>query len=57
MQTVDNNTSHSTVLTMPTVRHVACSLMYCCESDNPTEGAIRKQILVSSAAGYPPASA
>ncbi|XP_023184572.1 testis-expressed protein 11-like [Xiphophorus maculatus] len=35
------------------VRHVACSLLYCCEPENPTEGAIRKQILVSSTAGPP----
>eukprot|EP00064_Thunnus_orientalis_P006140 superscaffoldBa00000626_g6156 len=27
------------------VRHVACSLLYCCEPENPTEGIIRKQIL------------
>lgn len=31
-----------------TVRHVACSLLYCCEGETPTEGRIRKQILVSS---------
>lgn len=30
-----------------TVRHVACTLLYCCEWENPTEGSIRKQILVS----------
>lgn len=33
------------------VRHVACSLLYCCEPENPTEGAIRKRILVSSTPG------
>lgn len=31
-----------------TVRHVACSLLYCCEGETPTEGRIRKQILVNS---------
>lgn len=36
---------------MLTVRHVACSLLYCCEPENPTEGTIRKQILVSSTEG------
>ncbi|XP_055368357.1 testis-expressed protein 11 isoform X2 [Betta splendens] len=30
------------------VRHVACSLLYCCEPENPTEGIIRKQILAST---------
>lgn len=30
-----------------TVRHAACSLLYCYDADNPTEGAIRIQILVS----------
>ena len=39
--------SHS-LLPLLTVRHVACSLLFCCEPENPTEGAIRKQILVSS---------
>ncbi|XP_044061463.1 testis-expressed protein 11 isoform X2 [Siniperca chuatsi] len=29
------------------VRHIACSLLYCCEPENPTEGVIRKQILAS----------
>ncbi|XP_051277031.1 testis-expressed protein 11 isoform X1 [Dicentrarchus labrax] len=33
------------------VRHVACSLLYCCEPENPTEGAIRKQILMASKTG------
>ncbi|XP_070769573.1 testis-expressed protein 11 [Enoplosus armatus] len=33
------------------VRHVACSLLYCCEPDNPTEGVIRKQILMASKTG------
>ncbi|CAI5652500.1 testis-expressed protein 11 isoform X1 [Oreochromis niloticus] len=33
------------------VRHVACSLLYCCEPENPTEGTIRKQILMASKTG------
>ncbi|XP_017263704.1 testis-expressed protein 11 [Kryptolebias marmoratus] len=33
------------------VRHVACSLLYCCEPENPTEGALRKQILMASKTG------
>ncbi|PWA18664.1 hypothetical protein CCH79_00005643 [Gambusia affinis] len=33
------------------VRHAACSLLYCCEPENPTEGAIRKQILMASKTG------
>ncbi|XP_067374256.1 testis-expressed protein 11 [Channa argus] len=33
------------------VRHVACSLLYCCESENPTEGDIRMQILMASKTG------
>ncbi|XP_070818710.1 testis-expressed protein 11 [Chaetodon trifascialis] len=33
------------------VRHVACSLMYCCEPESPTEGVIRKQILMASKTG------
>ncbi|XP_026186381.1 testis-expressed protein 11 [Mastacembelus armatus] len=33
------------------VRHVACSLMYCCEPEIPTEGIIRKQILMASKTG------
>ncbi|XP_076594984.1 testis-expressed protein 11 [Chaetodon auriga] len=33
------------------VRHVACSLMYCCEPENPTEGVIRKQILMAGKTG------
>ncbi|XP_011478279.2 testis-expressed protein 11 isoform X3 [Oryzias latipes] len=33
------------------VRHVACNLLYCFESDSPTEGAFRKQILMASKAG------
>ncbi|XP_028444470.1 testis-expressed protein 11 isoform X1 [Perca flavescens] len=33
------------------VRHVACSLLYCCEPENPTEGVIRKQILMASKTG------
>ncbi|CAG5989959.1 unnamed protein product [Menidia menidia] len=33
------------------VRHVAASLLYCCEPDNPTEGTIRKQILMASKTG------
>uniref|UniRef100_A0A3Q2ZZJ6 Protein ZIP4 homolog n=1 Tax=Kryptolebias marmoratus TaxID=37003 RepID=A0A3Q2ZZJ6_KRYMA len=32
-------------------RHVACSLLYCCEPENPTEGALRKQILMASKTG------
>uniref|UniRef100_A0A3Q1EKX2 Protein ZIP4 homolog n=1 Tax=Acanthochromis polyacanthus TaxID=80966 RepID=A0A3Q1EKX2_9TELE len=32
-------------------RHVACSLLYCCEPENPTEGVIRKQILMASKTG------
>lgn len=36
------------ILCSSTVRHVACSLLYCCEGETPTEGRIRKQILVSS---------
>uniref|UniRef100_A0A3B4YEZ3 Protein ZIP4 homolog n=1 Tax=Seriola lalandi dorsalis TaxID=1841481 RepID=A0A3B4YEZ3_SERLL len=32
-------------------RHVACSLLYCCEPENPTEGIIRKQILMASKTG------
>lgn len=39
--------SYSYFIIMCTVRHVACSLLYCCEPENPTEGIIRKQILVS----------
>ncbi|TKS72229.1 Testis-expressed protein 11 [Collichthys lucidus] len=33
------------------VRHVACSLLYCCEPDNPTEGVLRKQILMAGKTG------
>ncbi|KAF3838575.1 hypothetical protein F7725_010343 [Dissostichus mawsoni] len=33
------------------MRHVACSLLYCCEPENPTEGVIRKQILMASKTG------
>ncbi|XP_026214349.1 testis-expressed protein 11 [Anabas testudineus] len=33
------------------VRHVACTLLYCCEPENPTEGVIRKQILMASKTG------
>uniref|UniRef100_A0A3B3UJW8 Protein ZIP4 homolog n=1 Tax=Poecilia latipinna TaxID=48699 RepID=A0A3B3UJW8_9TELE len=33
------------------LRHAACSLLYCCEPENPTEGAIRKQILMASKTG------
>ncbi|XP_060904335.1 testis-expressed protein 11 [Labrus mixtus] len=33
------------------VRHVACSLLYCCDPENPTEGVIRKQILMASKTG------
>uniref|UniRef100_A0A8D3B093 Protein ZIP4 homolog n=1 Tax=Scophthalmus maximus TaxID=52904 RepID=A0A8D3B093_SCOMX len=33
------------------VRHVACSVLYCCEPENPTEGVIRKQILMASKTG------
>ncbi|XP_044061465.1 testis-expressed protein 11 isoform X4 [Siniperca chuatsi] len=33
------------------VRHIACSLLYCCEPENPTEGVIRKQILMASKTG------
>ncbi|XP_041652937.1 testis-expressed protein 11 [Cheilinus undulatus] len=33
------------------VRHVACCLLFCCESENPTEGTIRKQILMASKTG------
>ncbi|XP_024139848.1 testis-expressed protein 11 [Oryzias melastigma] len=33
------------------VRHVACNLLYCYESDSPTEGAIQKQILMAKKAG------
>ncbi|XP_029368795.1 testis-expressed protein 11 [Echeneis naucrates] len=33
------------------VRHVACSLLYCSEPKNPTEGIIRKQILMASKTG------
>ncbi|XP_029296768.1 testis-expressed protein 11 [Cottoperca gobio] len=33
------------------VRHVACSLLYCCEPENPTEGVMRKQILMASKTG------
>uniref|UniRef100_A0A3Q2PNC1 Protein ZIP4 homolog n=1 Tax=Fundulus heteroclitus TaxID=8078 RepID=A0A3Q2PNC1_FUNHE len=33
------------------VRHVACTLLYCCEPENPTEGAIRKQILMAGKTG------
>ncbi|XP_018515719.1 testis-expressed protein 11 isoform X2 [Lates calcarifer] len=33
------------------VRHVACSLLYCCEPVSPTEGVIRKQILMASKTG------
>ncbi|XP_068182073.1 testis-expressed protein 11 [Antennarius striatus] len=32
-------------------RHVACSLLYCCEPEYPTEGIIRKQILMASKTG------
>lgn len=34
------------IFTVFAVRHVACCLLYCCEPENPTEGIIRKQILV-----------
>ncbi|XP_039976576.1 testis-expressed protein 11 isoform X2 [Xiphias gladius] len=33
------------------VRHVACSVLYCCKHENPTEGIIRKQILMASKTG------
>ncbi|KAM3613457.1 uncharacterized protein V6R79_026464 [Siganus canaliculatus] len=33
------------------VRHVACSLLYCCEPENPAEGLIRKQILMANKTG------
>ncbi|KAM4621900.1 testis-expressed protein 11 [Polymixia lowei] len=33
------------------VRHVACSLLYCCEPESPTEGTVRKQILMASKTG------
>ncbi|CAL9707053.1 unnamed protein product [Knipowitschia caucasica] len=33
------------------VRHVACSLLYCCEPEIPAEGALRKQILMASKTG------
>ncbi|TNN64396.1 Testis-expressed sequence 11 protein [Liparis tanakae] len=33
------------------VRHVACSLLCCCVPENPTEGVIRKQILMASKTG------
>uniref|UniRef100_A0A3Q3VUP4 Protein ZIP4 homolog n=1 Tax=Mola mola TaxID=94237 RepID=A0A3Q3VUP4_MOLML len=32
-------------------RHVACTLLYCCEPENPTEGVIRKQILMARKTG------
>lgn len=37
---------HSNDFTILVVRHVACSLLYCYEPETPTEGVIRKQILV-----------
>ncbi|KAG8003938.1 Testis-expressed protein 11, partial [Nibea albiflora] len=33
------------------VRHVACSLLYCCEPEKPTEGVLRKQILMAGKTG------
>uniref|UniRef100_A0A673ACF7 Protein ZIP4 homolog n=1 Tax=Sphaeramia orbicularis TaxID=375764 RepID=A0A673ACF7_9TELE len=33
------------------VQHIACSLLYCCEPENPTEGVLRKQILMASKTG------
>ncbi|XP_054647972.1 testis-expressed protein 11 isoform X3 [Dunckerocampus dactyliophorus] len=33
------------------VRHAACCLLYCSEPDHPTEGIIRKQILMASRTG------
>ncbi|KAI4885356.1 hypothetical protein NFI96_014322, partial [Prochilodus magdalenae] len=33
------------------VRHVACRLLYLCESENPSENATRKQILMASKTG------
>ncbi|KAM8733021.1 testis-expressed protein 11 [Acanthopagrus schlegelii] len=33
------------------VRHVACSLLYCSEPEQPTEGVLRKQILMASKTG------
>ncbi|XP_029917569.1 testis-expressed protein 11 isoform X1 [Myripristis murdjan] len=33
------------------VRHVACSLLYCCEPESPAEGILRKQILMASKTG------
>ncbi|XP_061756256.1 testis-expressed protein 11 [Nerophis ophidion] len=33
------------------VRHAACRLLYCSEPDHPTEGIIRKQILMASRTG------
>ncbi|KAK1804282.1 hypothetical protein P4O66_020016 [Electrophorus voltai] len=33
------------------VRHVACRLLYLCETENPSENAIRKQILMASKTG------
>lgn len=42
-------TSDSNLYTNRTVRHVACSLLYCSEPENPREGVIRKQILVRTA--------
>uniref|UniRef100_A0A3B4AXW2 Protein ZIP4 homolog n=1 Tax=Periophthalmus magnuspinnatus TaxID=409849 RepID=A0A3B4AXW2_9GOBI len=32
-------------------RHVACTLLYCCEPERPTEGTLRKQILMASKTG------
>ncbi|XP_072520194.1 testis-expressed protein 11 isoform X2 [Salminus brasiliensis] len=33
------------------VRHVACKLLYLCETENPSENAIRKQIMMASKTG------
>uniref|UniRef100_H2TKU1 Protein ZIP4 homolog n=1 Tax=Takifugu rubripes TaxID=31033 RepID=H2TKU1_TAKRU len=49
---VTKNTGSSlTNMQKAKVRHVACSLLYCCEGETPTEGRIRKQILMASKAG------
>ncbi|XP_068596548.1 testis-expressed protein 11 [Brachionichthys hirsutus] len=49
---VTRNTSTTITQTQKAkARHVACSLLYCCEPERPTEGIIRKQVLMASKSG------
>uniref|UniRef100_A0A3Q2D9D7 Protein ZIP4 homolog n=1 Tax=Cyprinodon variegatus TaxID=28743 RepID=A0A3Q2D9D7_CYPVA len=48
---VSKNAGFALSISQKAKRHVACSLLYCCEPENPTEGAVRKQILMASKTG------